>query len=354
MPQPHATSFYSEVYNAIKNWAPDGRANVGHTGRYATALNLLRNVAQPQMRVLDVASFGTIVPVLRWVLGFRDITVTGLPMDGVEPHGKLQLPATPDGETFACAYDRFDIEGPFTYADETFDVVILTEVLEHLTRDPMHTIGELNRITRAGGWLLLSTPNCCSLRSVLKALRGQHPYIWCPYSKHAHRDRHNREYTPDEVRAVLECAGYEVVKLMTRDESYGPRKLGTLQSQMACQSRGRARQPHGRTIRRSDSARRIHFRPGTQDRTHERPLSRLSVLLAHAAWATFDPRFDSVGVLAAQSGRCRTCGSAAFLAHPASFILTFWSSPRHAVFPHEHLCDQGLLIRRGHAHETIF
>ena len=223
MPQPHATSFYSEVYNAIKNWAPDGRANVGHTGRYATALNLLRNVAQPQMRVLDVASFGTIVPVLRWVLGFRDITVTGLPMDGVEPHGKLQLPATPDGEIFACAYDRFDIEGPFTYADESFDVVILTEVLEHLTRDPMHTIGELNRITRTGGWLLLSTPNCCSLRSVLKALRGQHPYIWCPYSKHAHRDRHNREYTPDEVRAVLECAGYEVVKLLTRDESYGPR-----------------------------------------------------------------------------------------------------------------------------------
>jgi hypothetical protein len=46
---------------------------------------------------------------------------------------------------------------------------------------------------------------------VFKALRGENPYIWCAYSSEGHRDRHNREYTPQEVQLLLESAGYEVV-----------------------------------------------------------------------------------------------------------------------------------------------
>jgi SAM-dependent methyltransferase len=149
------------------------------------------------------------------------VTVTGLPQKQQAAHGELRLPPAPDGEPLTCPYDRFDIEGPFPYADGTFDVVILTEVLEHITCDPMHTLGEINRITAPGGWLLVSTPNCCSLRSVVKAIRGHHPYIWSPYSKAGHRDRHNREYTPDEVRWLLENAGYEPSELLTRNDAYG-------------------------------------------------------------------------------------------------------------------------------------
>src|SRR5262249_8876876 len=88
------------------------------------------------------------------------------------------------------------------------------------------TIAEVNRITRVGGWLLLSTPNCSSLRSVIKTLRGEHPYIWCPYSTDGNRDRHNREYTPQEVRLLLESAGYEVDEMVTRNDSYSVKSLG--------------------------------------------------------------------------------------------------------------------------------
>jgi SAM-dependent methyltransferase len=195
-------------------------SDCNHMGRYLTALDMIRGIVRRDMKVVDLASFGTLLPVLRKVLGINDLTVTGIPLNTLEAHGELRFPPTADGDVFTCPFDRFDIEGPFPYADGTFDLVLLTEVLEHLSRDPMHTIGEINRITKTGGWLLLSTPNCCSLRSLTKALRGQHPYLWAQYSALGHRDRHNREYTPEELRVLLEDAGYQIAKLITCDDSY--------------------------------------------------------------------------------------------------------------------------------------
>jgi hypothetical protein len=51
--------------------------------------------------------------------------------------------------------------------------------LEHITRDPMQTLSEINRITKNEAWLMLSTPICTSLRAVVDALRGQHPCMLC-------------------------------------------------------------------------------------------------------------------------------------------------------------------------------
>jgi hypothetical protein len=86
----------------------------------------------------------------------------------------------------------------------------------------MHTMSEINRITKEGSWLLLSTPNSCSLRSVRRTLLGNHPFHWSPYSAQGNRDRHNREYTVFEIRELLEAAGYEIVKLLTQHDAYGP------------------------------------------------------------------------------------------------------------------------------------
>jgi SAM-dependent methyltransferase len=113
------------------------------------------------------------------------------------------------------------------FAADTFDFAIVTEVLEHITRGPMHTLSEINRVTRIGGWIMLSTPNCNSLRSVFNVIRGNHPQIWSQYSSQAHRDRHNREYTPKEVAELLTSAGYKIHELRTANDAYNsaPRPL---------------------------------------------------------------------------------------------------------------------------------
>jgi len=215
-------NFVARVQEAILlKQSPNETDRSAHLGRYVTALEMIRGIAKPDLRVVDVASFGTIVPALRTVLGMKDVTATGIPWEGKAAHEEIRFPVTPEGDAIVCPFDRFDIEGSFPYADGTFDLVILTEVLEHITRDPMHTIGEISRITKPGGWLLLSTPNCSSLRSVIKALRGHQPCLWAQYSALGHRDRHNREYTASEVIALLEDAGYQIVRVVTRDDSYG-------------------------------------------------------------------------------------------------------------------------------------
>jgi SAM-dependent methyltransferase len=188
-------------------------------GRYVLTLDMIRMIARPEMKVADIGSHGQMLPALRQVIGFTDVTTTNGP-HAKESEGTLRLPPTKDGVVFTCPYDLFDIEEPFPYPSECFDLVILTEVLEHITRDPMHTLSEINRITKRGGWLMLSTPNCSSLRSVLSVLRGRHPQIWSQYSTRGHRRRHSREYTPLEVGEVVQSAGYCVVELRTANDSY--------------------------------------------------------------------------------------------------------------------------------------
>jgi len=60
--------------------------------------------------------------------------------------------------------------------DETFDVVISSEMLEH-TAEPARAIGELARVLRLNGWLVLTTPNRAWQAAVRSASRlGLRPF----------------------------------------------------------------------------------------------------------------------------------------------------------------------------------
>ena len=119
----------------------------------------------------------------------------------------------------------FDVEkDPWPYEDQSFDIVMGFEILEHLTRDPMHMFSEANRVTRQGGLILLSTPNIVSARNLIRMLTmlspGEHPAFRPAKAPGA---RHNREWTPREVSIALEAAGYEIVRLEARMISgHGP------------------------------------------------------------------------------------------------------------------------------------
>ena len=61
---------------------------------------------------------------------------------------------------------------PYPIADSSFDVVLLTEVFEHLREYPARTLAEGHRILRPGGLLVLSTPNSTYILNRLRLLCG--------------------------------------------------------------------------------------------------------------------------------------------------------------------------------------
>lgn len=127
-------------------------------------------------------------------------------------------------ETFtsaAVSCDPYDLRGPFPYADATFDVVFCLEVIEHLKdRDSSdlgvlatytasglrNCLGEIRRVLKPGGLLVLSTPNVGSLRSVRNVLEHRHPFGFA---------LHNRELALTDVQALLTEARLAIESLTT-------------------------------------------------------------------------------------------------------------------------------------------
>jgi 2-polyprenyl-3-methyl-5-hydroxy-6-metoxy-1,4-benzoquinol methylase len=69
---------------------------------------------------------------------------------------------------------QHDCNQNFTDSFSSYDIVVASEVIEHL-ENPRHFLRELSRITKTGGHILLSTPNPESLTSLISfALRGYH------------------------------------------------------------------------------------------------------------------------------------------------------------------------------------
>lgn len=99
------------------------------------------------------------------------------------------------------------------YPDATFDGVLLMEVLEHFTADPMFALAELSRVLKPGGFLLLTTPNLASWVALHNLINHASPYLYGVFIRQGDTDRHNREYTVDEVGKLVTAAGFGVERL---------------------------------------------------------------------------------------------------------------------------------------------
>jgi 2-polyprenyl-3-methyl-5-hydroxy-6-metoxy-1,4-benzoquinol methylase len=108
----------------------------------------------------------------------------------------------------ACEYSQRELGVPAKaalledsgYKDETFDVVIMNHVIEHVP-DPVACVKELHRITRPGGHLVLETPSYDSL--MFKVFGRRERSVSC--------EGHIYFFTAESLRAVYERAGFKLV-----------------------------------------------------------------------------------------------------------------------------------------------
>lgn len=90
------------------------------------------------------------------------------------------------------------------YPDRRFDMVVSLEVIEHLS-DPTAHLAELCRVTRAGGLLLLTTPNFDGLSRRLLGVRWR---VIDP--------EHFGYFTPSTLWCAVRRAGYRDVRVTSR------------------------------------------------------------------------------------------------------------------------------------------
>jgi methionine biosynthesis protein MetW len=89
--------------------------------------------------------------------------------------------------------------------DECFDLVIASEVIEHLIQ-PDRVLAELTRVCRQGGHVLLTVPNFAFWRFRVQALRGHVPSVTAD-------DRHLHSFSASLLDQLVGKAGLEVVRL---------------------------------------------------------------------------------------------------------------------------------------------
>lgn len=183
-----------------------------HRGRLEKTLSLIPP-GGPEDWILEMGAYMQMTPALQSRLGYGVVRGSYLGETGKREICSVDLP---DGGKFECQIDHFDAEKDFyPYPSAHFWTVLCCELLEHLTLDPMHMMEQIHRIVRPGGHIVLTTPNITSLRAARALLQGYHPMMFSSYIKNGSEPRHSREYTPNEIRQLLENSGFEVLRLET-------------------------------------------------------------------------------------------------------------------------------------------
>lgn len=139
-------------------------------------------------------------------------------------HGADRLVNARTGEEVVFQYEAFNIEtDPFPYPDEHFDVVVFSELIEHLGVNPVRALAEIHRVLRPNGVVIVTTPNSLSLERFATFLRAGSQMVDRYSPLFGYGARHNREYHPGELRELLEGTGFTIEAMVTRDLAPLPR-----------------------------------------------------------------------------------------------------------------------------------
>lgn len=180
--------------------------------RMAQALNALFRLNVRSGRVLDFGSYFGNFALMCANAGFQ---VDAL--DSYRSYGTaLQKACRLLNDSGVSMIDADDVGGDLHGLEpSTYDVVLCMGVIEHIPHTPRHVLEAINRALRAGGILIIDTPNLAYQANRLKLARGES--IFCPLSAQYYTELpfegHHREYTATELNWMLQQLGHEAINM---------------------------------------------------------------------------------------------------------------------------------------------
>lgn len=114
---------------------------------------------------------------------------------------------------FKCKFGNV-LEIGIPYDNEQFDLVIFTEVLEHIPQSSVSILSEIHRVLKRGGHLFITTLNALRVPVRIGCLLGRNPFP--PFEDYQNLEkaylRHWREYTLSECVTLAEKTSFKVYK----------------------------------------------------------------------------------------------------------------------------------------------
>jgi 2-polyprenyl-3-methyl-5-hydroxy-6-metoxy-1,4-benzoquinol methylase len=163
--------------------------------------------------VLEIGAFFGVVCMALASLGYS-VTASDLPEYIDHPEQQQRY------SRFGIATQGVRLENfVLPFADESFDVIIMCEVLEHLNFNPLPLLKDINRVGRIGSLFYLSMPNAASIYHRRRLAQGfangvQVDEFFEQLSPGSSlvANGHWREYTAAETRQMLEPLGFGIEK----------------------------------------------------------------------------------------------------------------------------------------------
>lgn len=200
----------------------------------------LSNVAKTALRyvpsggaILDFGSGACHKPAVLQCLGFRCSAADNL--QGAQPHEAERVAAFA-GE-FGIDFRWFDATKgkPLPFAKESFDMVMLHHVIEHLHDSPRELLNDLLELLRPGALLFITVPNAGNIRKRLHLLLGGtnlppfdafywHPDAWTG---------HVREYVRGDLALLAKYLNLQTLELKGIDDLMAARFRGSRLKQSA-------------------------------------------------------------------------------------------------------------------------
>jgi SAM-dependent methyltransferase len=182
-----------------------------HAMRYLDTLAVLG--PGQGLRLLDVGAFPGHLTVAAHHLGYQ--------VDGIS--GRAE-----SGPSLQMIVDRLsrhhisltlvDVESePFPFPNESFDMVLASEIIEHLHFNPYRLLRESFRVLKPGGRILITTPNINRLENIIRMVsdRTIHSEISGRFDESFSSilsARHIREYSASDLAYLLQAQNKEMYR----------------------------------------------------------------------------------------------------------------------------------------------
>jgi SAM-dependent methyltransferase len=196
--------FDNEFGNLLKKDVADKKYLNQNKIRYLETAKLIENMLKPfktNPKVLDIGTSGfTFLVKNLFKLDVATIDITNKFEDKCKKE--------------EICFRRCDLtKDKIPFSDNSFELVLLLEVIEHLKMDHRLLLKEISRVLKESGILIITTPNFCSLTNILLMLKGENvqPPLNILFEDNQSGDVHVREFTLKELSNLINGSSFDIV-----------------------------------------------------------------------------------------------------------------------------------------------